>query len=423
MKSTKHLIVVSYDAFSEDHWEQAKALPNLAKLVSGGASTNRVKTVYPSLTYVVHSTISTGVYPDRHGIYHNNPLQPFVANKNQAWHWFRRDIKVPTIYDAAHEAGLKTAALLWPVTAKAAIDYHLPEVVAINGENQLLKVLRNGSPMYCISMQLRHGHIRNGIEQPELDDFTTAAAVDTFQRKRPNLLLMHLIDLDEMKHRHGTSGSEIDAALKRMDKRLGDIITAVETSEVADDTTIMVLGDHGQFDVHTRIHLNNLLLDCGLIQMDGDQNSWRAYVQEAGGSAYLHLQSSDPEAESLAVHAIKEFMKQANSGIEAFYGRDDLKRLHASTKASYMIEAKVGYCFDDALTDSVHQSIGPAGSTYATHGYSPDKAAYRTNLVIYGPGIAANSDLGEVEMVDIAPTMANILGLKLDSPDGHSLLD
>lgn len=107
MKPAGHLIVISYDAFSEDHWEQAKRLPNLAKLIAGGMSTHKLRTFYPSLTYVVHSTISTGVYPARHGIYHNNPLQPFVEEKEQAWHWYRRDIKVPAIYDAAHEAGLK----------------------------------------------------------------------------------------------------------------------------------------------------------------------------------------------------------------------------------------------------------------------------------------------------------------------------
>ncbi len=422
MKIAKHLIVVSYDAFSEDHWEQAKALPNLAKLVAGGLSTNHVRTVYPSLTYVVHSTISTGVYPERHGIYHNNPLQPFVPEKQQAWHWFRSDIRVPTIYDVAHAAGLKTAALLWPVTAKARIDYHMPEVVAIGKENQLLKVLQNGSPLYCISMQLRHGHIRNGIRQPELDDFTTACAVDTFKRKKPNLLLMHLIDLDETKHHHGTSGPATDAALRRMDKRLGDLIEAVESSGAADDTVIMVLGDHGQKDVQTKIHLNNLLRDAGLIKRDGDQYTWRAYVQEAGGAAYLHVREGDAEAKRLAFQAIEKYMKDETSGVEAIYDSEAIKGLHASQKAPYMIEAKVGFSFADEMTNTVHEAIGPAGSKYATHGYSPFKADYRTNLVIYGNGITEAGDLGEAQMVDIAPTMAAILGLKLENCDGRSLI-
>ncbi|HHU19359.1 MAG TPA: hypothetical protein GXZ58_03810 [Bacilli bacterium] len=36
------------------------------------------------MTYVVHSTMVTGVYPDKHGVRHNNPLQPFVEANNQA---------------------------------------------------------------------------------------------------------------------------------------------------------------------------------------------------------------------------------------------------------------------------------------------------------------------------------------------------
>ncbi len=422
MKPAGHLIVISYDAFSEDHWEQAKRLPNLAKLIAGGMSTHKLRTIYPSLTYVVHSTISTGVYPARHGIYHNNPLQPFVEEKEQAWHWYRRDIKVPAIYDAAHEAGLKTAALLWPVSAKARIDYLLPEVVAIGKENQLLKVLRNGNPLYCISMQLRHGHIRNGIVQPELDDFTTACAVDTFKRKKPNLLMLHLIDLDETKHHHGTSGPEVDAAILRMDRRLGDIIEAVETSGLADDTVIMVLGDHGQINVHTKIHLNNLLRDAGLIYRNGDQAIWRAYVQEAGGASYLHIRDNDARTREQALRVIRDYMKDEMSGIEAIYDKAMLKKLHAADLAPYMLEAKNGYSFDDKLTDELHESIGGPGATYATHGYSPYKENYRTNLVINGKGIARGADLGEAEMVDIAPTMAAILGLKLDNCDGKSLI-
>ena len=83
-KTAKHVIFISYDAFSEDNWEKAKSLPNLSKLIKKGAYTNKLRSVYPTLTYVIHTTYVTGLYPDKHGISHNNPLQPFIPDKSKS---------------------------------------------------------------------------------------------------------------------------------------------------------------------------------------------------------------------------------------------------------------------------------------------------------------------------------------------------
>lgn len=179
----KHLIVISYDAFSEDHWALASRLPNLAELIKNGAHSHKLKSVYPTLTYVVHTTIATGVYPDKHGIHHNNPFQPFIKEEEQNWFWFRNAIKVPTIYDVAREHKMSTAGILWPVSGKSSIQYNIPEIRAIKNENQALKILKSGSPLYCVDMELKYGRIRKGIEQPYLDDFTTKCAIETIKRK------------------------------------------------------------------------------------------------------------------------------------------------------------------------------------------------------------------------------------------------
>ncbi|HHU19358.1 MAG TPA: hypothetical protein GXZ58_03805 [Bacilli bacterium] len=100
---------------------------------------------------------------------------------------------MPTIYDALKANGLTSAGILWPVTAKSSITYNLPEVVAINGENQALKVLKNGSPLFCLGLELKYGRIREGTSQPYLDD---------------------------TKHAYGTKGQAVDNVIERMDKRL-----------------------------------------------------------------------------------------------------------------------------------------------------------------------------------------------------------
>ncbi|WP_440962054.1 alkaline phosphatase family protein [Paenibacillus nitricinens] len=417
----KHLIVISYDAFSEDQWEMASRLPNLSKLIKSGAHSNQLKSVYPTLTYVVHTTIATGVYPDKHGIHHNNPFQPFVKEKEQNWFWFRNAIKVPSIYDAAREHNMSTAGILWPVSGKSSIQYNIPEIRAINNENQALKVLKSGSPLYCIEMELKYGRLRKGIEQPYLDDFTTKCAIETIKRKKPNLLMMHLIDLDDAKHVYGTDSDEVKRVITRMDKRLGDIIQAVDEAGIKDDTFFLVLGDHGQFNVRYKVHLNNLLQEKGLIYEENGEMKWRAYFQCGGGSAYLHIKEDDEEAEQLALAVIQEYMDDNASGIEEMYTRERLNQLHVGPSTKYMLEARRGYCFDESMDEPTIVDLDKQGIKYATHGYSPDKEDYRCNLVISGNKVKSDFPIGDLEMVDIAPTMAKILGIDFNPCDGRPL--
>ncbi|MDF2511098.1 MAG: type phosphodiesterase/nucleotide pyrophosphatase [Herbinix sp.] len=417
----KHLMVISYDAFSEDNWEKACKLPNLSRLIKNGAYSTELKSVYPTLTYVVHTTMVTGVYPDKHGIYHNNPLQPFIPEKEQSWFWFKKDVRVPAIYDAVKAQGMKSAGILWPVTGKAAIRYNIPEIRAIKKENQALKILKNGSPLYSIRMEKEFGRVRKGIKQPYLDNFTTLCAVDTIKRKQPNLLLMHLIDLDDAKHEYGTNSSEVDEVLLRMDQRLGDIIDAVREAGITKDTVFMVVGDHGQINIRYKVRLNQLLQENGLIYEEKGELKWRAYLQNAGGSAYLHLKENDIEAEQLALDILRKAMAEDCYGIERLYTREELDSLHVSSTAAYMLEAKTGYCFSDSLNGSVITDLEEQGIAYATHGFSPDKPEYKCVLVISGEGIKNNYRLGEIQMIDIAPTIAEILGVDFENCDGRPL--
>ena len=424
----QYLVVISYDAFSKDNWDVASKKPNLAKLIATGASTNLLKSVYPTLTYVIHSSYVTGMYPKTHKVYHNNPLQPFVPEKDQDWHWFREDIHSPTIYEAARQADLSTAGILWPVTGRAkAIKYNIPEIRAVRGENQAYKVLANGSPLFSIAMEIKYGTHRKGIEQPYLDDFITLCAIDTIKKKTPNLLLMHLIELDDVKHLNGTKGPHIEESINRMDRRIGEIMQAVCDRGIEDKTTFLIVGDHGQLDVRYKIHLNTLFKKHGLIYEEESyygqtpRKNWRAYVQGAGGAAYVHFRPGDSEARELAMRIIHEFAEDEANSIEAIYDREMLDALHVDDSFEFMIEAKEGYAFEDDDEGDLVVDLHAQGKVYATHGYSPDRVDYTSNLIISGPRIKKGFDIGEACVIDIAPTIASILNIPFHECDGRAL--
>jgi predicted AlkP superfamily pyrophosphatase or phosphodiesterase len=415
-EKAKHLVVISYDAFSEDNWETASRLPNLSALIQNGAWTTKLKSVYPTLTYVAHTTMVTGVYPDKHGIYHNNPFQPFVREAEQNWFWFRKDVKAPTVYDALKARHGRSGGVLWPVTGRAPIRYNIPEIRAIKNENQTRKMLKYGRPLFLLGMEKKFGFLRKGIRQPYLDDFTAACAADTIKRKKPDLLLAHLLDLDDAKHRCGTDSPEVEEAIARVDKHLGDILNAAGEAGIREDTAFLVVGDHGQINVRYKVRLNRLLREGGLIYEEKGEMKWRAYLQTCGGSAYLHLKENDSEAERLALDILTEAM-----GIEKIFDRSQLDDFHAAPVVRYMLEAKAGWCFDDGLDGPVVTDLEESGIRYATHGYSPDKPGYRCNLVISGACIKKGYQFDEAQMVDIAPTIAAILGIDFPECDGRPL--
>lgn len=70
------------------------------------------------------------------------------------------------------------------MTAKAKIDYHMPEIFANRPwHHQIAVSFMNGSKRYQLEMNNKFGHLRKGIAQPELDDFVTASTVHTIQTK------------------------------------------------------------------------------------------------------------------------------------------------------------------------------------------------------------------------------------------------
>lgn len=397
----KHVIVVSYDAFAAEDWSLAASLPHMARLLEKGAYSNQLQSVDPSLTYVAHTTMVTGVSPHRHGILHNNPFQPFIAEVEQAWHWFYKQIQVPTLYDLLHQQGMTTAAILWPVTAGAKIKFHLPEVRAIGNENQILKVLRYGSPFYCLDMERRFGSLRNGIEQPNLDNFIAAVAAHTLRTKLPNLMLIHFIELDEMKHHHGTQSAQAKQAIVNMDEHLGQLIKAAEEAGILDETVFVVVGDHSQLDLHTKIYLNRHLRKMGLIHETPTEKKWKAWFQSTGGGAYLHIAPGEEETKSILLKWLEEISSEADSGIERFFELSGL----------IFVEAKSGYCFDDDWQEP-NDLVPTREATHgATHGYSKDRENYTSNVLFSGLGIQNNQNLGPVRMVDIAPTLAALFEL------------
>jgi predicted AlkP superfamily pyrophosphatase or phosphodiesterase len=124
------LVMISIDGLRPDYITAADAhgakVPNLRRFLKEGTYADGVEGVVPTVTYRSHTTLVTGVWPAKHGVFVNTTFDPLQKNY-QGWYWYTEDIRVPTLWDAAEKAGLKSAAVPWPVTVGANITFDIPE--------------------------------------------------------------------------------------------------------------------------------------------------------------------------------------------------------------------------------------------------------------------------------------------------------
>lgn len=402
---------------SRDLDEHLDELPNLRRLVATGTRVRQVRGIYPTLTYPSHTTIITGQYPRVHGIVNNTKLQP--QRQSPDWYWYQRDVQVPTLYDLVRQRHQKTAAFLWPVTAGSKITYNLAEIFPNRiWTNQVLVSLKASSPAFLLRMNQKYGHLRRGIQQPELDDFITACAVDTLTHKRPQLTLIHLVDMDSMRHRYGVRSTEALAALRRLDTRVGQLIDATIAAGTFGETNFAILGDHYQINVDHMIHLNQAFAERGWLtpSENGEvKPDWHVWAKSCDGCTYIYTRNfADTQG-------LRQLLDRTEGVAAVLTGHDAAER-GADPHCQWLVEAQAGYYFTDethrpAVVEAVDPAtLGQPDRYHGVHGYSPDKPDYFTTLVLAGPAIKGGGTIERAELIDEAPTFAKLLGVEFPEP-------
>ena len=419
----KYVIVISFDAVSEEDLEFLSKQPNFSKLIKNGALIKNVESVYPSLTYPAHATIVTGKYPKNHGVINNTVLD--FKNDNPDWYWYRKYIKGDTIFDLAEKSGMKTCSILWPVTARSKITYNMPEIFCTKRyDNQILKSALAGSKIYQVNMNKKFGYLRQGMEEPYLDNFATEVAKKTIRELKPNLILLHLIDSDSQKHKYGIENKEVIESLKRHDERLGEIIESLKLAGIYEDSTIIALGDHSQINVNNVIKLNSILMKNDLINVNGNKiKSYKDIAKSCDGSSYIYLKNkNDVETRKKVRDILNELKNKYSNVIEEVYNNEEIKNLGADINASFMIEAKRGYYFiDDFLGEAIEvidESSKIKHKLRASHGYLPSRDNYKTFFIAYGKTIKKGVVLEKGKLINHGPTIAKILDIDLRDCDG-----
>jgi arylsulfatase A-like enzyme len=221
----------------------------------------------------------------------------------------------------------------------------------------------------------------------------------------PTLLVFWHTDPDHTSHARGHRSSATLQALRDADTNLGAILHAYERSNVRDSTSIVVTSDHGTSTIRRRVEPARDLAAL----LPG------AAVAENGGSVFVYTSQAG------AVPAIRQL-----DYVGPIFTRDgahnsfqlDLVGLDGPRAPDIVFSLDWS---NSAIDGFQGTATGTTAKLAVDHGtISPFEL--RNTLVCEGPDFRAGwKDPAPVGNIDIAPTLAHVLGLSTDGFEGRVL--
>jgi len=317
---------------------------------------------------------------------------------------------VPTVYDAAHAAGLTTAEVDWVAIEQASgITWRFAEHPDPDGVIER-ELVRAGD----VSRD-QLAHFGNG-SQAWRDRIYTRAAVDIIRNHHPDLLLVHFLALDSIEHDTGFGNDAGRNTIAFLDDRVKDVVDAVRDAGELERTTFLVVSDHGQQDTHFNLHPNVLLKRSGLQDVDAAQPT---FCLPDGGFALVY----QPHATAASTRELQALFT-GQTGIRAVLTPAQAARDGWPTPAQtgqapdLLLYAADGYAFREGDSGS----YVTATRTVGDHGYPNSNPLMQSIFIAAGPGITARGEIPAFRNLDIAPTIAALLGVDMGKVQGRSLL-
>lgn len=413
----RHVIVVSLDGFAAHTLnDPGVPFPVLRRLMAQGASAQWMIPVNPTVTWPNHTSIISGVNVAAHGVIYNGlPVRPGAGKALKVEPWVPKTdlVQARTVYDAAHEAGLTTAEVDWvAITRPPTIDWAFPEVPSPDGKIEQ-EMIAAGS----ITADEVKGFGKMNILAR--DEFWTRAAVHIIEKHKPNLLMYHLLTTDSVQHSYGTKNLAANSALALADRQVQKILDAVDRAGIRDRTTIFVVSDHGFKTYRHIVHPNALLRQKGLLRGADDNDGW---VIPEGGTAHVYVTREEKRREVLDAFrtAIPGVTQVITPEEYAKYGYPKLAP--NGRMADLVLVGANDYAFDGAADGPVNTDV-PAGAARGAHGYLNTDPDLNAILVAWGAGIKRGVKTGPKPNVDVAATVAKLLGVEMKGIEGKVLAE
>jgi len=357
-----HVLLVVVDGLGADRASPAH-LPRLHAFVAeAGGSWGRARAVLPTRTNPNHASLLTGAHPDAHGI---------VGNK----YW-----------DAGLEAlrPLDGPQLLEMETLFTTLAAERPDLrTAGFFSKSKLRHLFSTAPGRQVAPTLTWSP-----SEENLDDARVVAAAVLLAAEPVALAVVTIADVDRMSHQFGPASPEAQRAVRRVDELLAALLRTMSARASWRRTLVLITADHG-FTAVTAASRVVLRSPPGA--------RGRRYLAE-GGSAFVHLR---PTAGTVAAVAAEEAQRPGVAAVVR-----DLASVHLAHPrgGALLLLPEPGRVFLQSAADPSRAFLGNHGGV----------AEQDLPFVVVGglPGLRRLSEATVVSVVDVAPTLAAIFGVR-----------
>jgi len=201
-RAIRRVIILSMDGLRPDVIELAP-MPNLLGLMKTGAYSLTAQTIYPSSTLPAHASMLTGMCPSKHGVDWNDYLPK------------RGIAKGTDLFDLSHAAGMQNVMYVGKEKLQQVTDAsNIDRFVFVNDRDKV-------------------------IMQNLLADFPRDFGV----------LFIHFATTDDMGDVYGWLSPEQLSVIFRADEAIGELLAALDTYGLRDETLLIITADHGGHDM------------------------------------------------------------------------------------------------------------------------------------------------------------------------------
>lgn len=389
--AAEHVVLIGLDGFDPSYLGRVPT-PNLDRLADRGVHGVTQGVMLP-ITTPSFTAIASGTWPSTNGTltyYYDRPTGTF--------HTASPPSRVPTIATAVRDAGGTVGAAQYFAFRGNGASY---------GDPEALYTQPGGA---CSNM------FDDAIAMLRAEPVNSNGTVVTVPRT-PTLLGVYCPHLDTIGHAEGADSPRIATELAAIDVQIGRLLDAIDALGIADTTTVLLAGDHGMSTYTQRytLGLHSALTDAGyrsqMLLLDGqvvDPDANVLVVPAAGRASSIYLVgdlAGDADAQADVAR-----IALATEGIARVFDRDEQAAMHMNPNfGDLIVEAAPGW------SSGVLPMSGPMGD----HGSTEELDAV---FFMAGAGVGHRDDPVRVCHVNIAPTIASLLGLDpLVDADGGAL--
>ncbi len=299
------------------------------------------------------------------------------------------------LWRIAAKNGISTAAVYWPDSNGADLAFNFPvgHIPASGHDVQFQSVAAQSMPAGIVdTIEAAHA----GFEKQLWDDTSSARAASwLLQNRKADLVLVSFTDVDSLERETGALSIYARDALESDDDLIGQMLAAS-----APGTIVALVSGHG-FENENYVVRPRVLLKRAGVAGSVEVRDGLIGTEDPAVAAKLRQLMKDRRRHGIAREVPMSEVRAKAPSLAQWVAAFD-------TPANYV-----------AVDDNSGPALGP-GTHLGVSGLWPGRPGYRSVFVIAGAGIHARK-LGEIDLLQIAPTLADAIGIKLAAASKASL--